>query len=102
MLDTKGIDLKDKVVVVSGSGNVATYAIEKAQEFGAKVVTCSDSNGYVYDPAGIDLAASARSSRCAAAASRSTSSDIRRPSGLPRRLDGRVRHRAAVCNAGRD
>ena len=57
MLDTKGIDLKDKVVVVSGSGNVATYAIEKAQEFGAKVVTCSDSNGYVYDPAGIDLAA---------------------------------------------
>lgn len=57
MLDTKGIDLKDKVVVVSGSGNVATYAIEKAQEFGAKVVTCSDSNGYVYDPDGIDLAA---------------------------------------------
>lgn len=57
MLDNKGIDLKDKVVVVSGSGNVATYAIEKAQEFGAKVVTCSDSNGYVYDPDGIDLAA---------------------------------------------
>ena len=57
MLDNKGIDLKDKVIVVSGSGNVATYAIEKAQEFGAKVVTCSDSNGYVYDPNGIDLAA---------------------------------------------
>ena len=57
MLDNKGIDLKDKVIVVSGSGNVATYAIEKAQEFGAKVVTCSDSNGYVYDPDGIDLAA---------------------------------------------
>ncbi|MBQ7477815.1 MAG: NADP-specific glutamate dehydrogenase [Selenomonadaceae bacterium] len=55
MLDAKGIDLKGKTVVVSGSGNVATYAIEKAQTFGAKVVTCSDSNGYVYDPDGIDL-----------------------------------------------
>ena len=57
MLDAKGIDLKGKTVVVSGAGNVATYAIEKAQEYGAKVVTCSDSNGYVYDPDGIDLAA---------------------------------------------
>lgn len=55
MLDAKGIDLKGKTVVVSGSGNVATYAMEKAQTFGAKVVTCSDSNGYVYDPDGIDL-----------------------------------------------
>jgi glutamate dehydrogenase (NADP+) len=55
MLDAKDISLKDKTVVVSGSGNVATYAIEKAQAFGAKVVTCSDSNGYVYDPNGIDL-----------------------------------------------
>ena len=55
MLDAKGISLKDKIVSVSGSGNVATYAIEKAQEFGAKVVTCSDSNGYIYDPDGIDL-----------------------------------------------
>ena len=57
MLDAKNIDLKGKTVVVSGAGNVAIYAIEKAQEFGAKVVTCSDSNGYVYDPDGIDLAA---------------------------------------------
>ncbi|MBR5914004.1 MAG: NADP-specific glutamate dehydrogenase [Selenomonadaceae bacterium] len=57
MLDDKGISLKDKVVVISGSGNVATYAIQKAQELGAKVVTCSDSNGYVYDAEGIDLAA---------------------------------------------
>ena len=57
MLDAKGISLKDKTVVVSGAGNVAIYAIEKAQSFGAKVVTCSDSNGYVYDPDGIDLAA---------------------------------------------
>jgi len=55
MLDAKGIDIKGKTVVVSGSGNVATYAIEKAQTLGAKVVTCSDSNGYVYDPDGIDL-----------------------------------------------
>ena len=45
----------DKTVVVSGSGNVAIYAIEKAQHFGAKVVACSDSNGYIYDPEGIDL-----------------------------------------------
>jgi glutamate dehydrogenase (NADP+) len=57
MLDAKNISLKDKTLVVSGSGNVATYAIEKAQSYGAKVVTCSDSNGYIYDPAGIDLAA---------------------------------------------
>ena len=55
MLNDKGISIKDKTVVVSGSGNVATYAIEKAQQFGAVVVTCSDSNGYVYDPDGIDL-----------------------------------------------
>lgn len=44
-----------KTVVVSGSGNVAIYAIEKAQHFGAKVVACSDSSGYIYDPEGIDL-----------------------------------------------
>ncbi len=56
MLDDKGIDLAGKTVVVSGSGNVALHAIEKAQDFGAKVVTCSDSNGYIYDPDGIDLA----------------------------------------------
>ncbi|MER1985352.1 MAG: NADP-specific glutamate dehydrogenase [Solibacillus sp.] len=46
----------DKTVVVSGSGNVAIYAIEKAQHFGARVVACSDSSGYIYDPEGIDLA----------------------------------------------
>jgi len=56
LLADYGMDYKDKVVVISGSGNVATYAIEKAQQFGAKVVACSDSNGYVYDPEGIDLA----------------------------------------------
>ena len=46
---------KGKTVVISGSGNVAIFATEKAQQLGAKVVTASDSNGYVYDPKGIDL-----------------------------------------------
>ncbi len=55
MLDAKNISLQDKRVVISGAGNVAIYAIQKAQEFGAKVVTCSDSNGYIYDPNGIDI-----------------------------------------------
>ncbi|MDD1402413.1 NADP-specific glutamate dehydrogenase [Ligilactobacillus salivarius] len=55
LLKDHGKDLKDKVVTVSGAGNVATYAIEKAQQLGAKVVTCSDSNGWVYDPEGIDI-----------------------------------------------
>ncbi|MFJ5764024.1 NADP-specific glutamate dehydrogenase [Lysinibacillus sp. NPDC093210] len=44
-----------KTVVVSGSGNVSTYAIEKAQAYGAKVVACSDSSGYIYDAEGLDL-----------------------------------------------
>ncbi len=52
MLAEKEQSLVGKTVVVSGSGNVAQYAIEKALEFGAKVVTCSDSSGYVYDAAG--------------------------------------------------
>jgi glutamate dehydrogenase (NADP+) len=54
MLATKKDSFKGKTVVVSGSGNVAQYAIEKATQFGAKVVTASDSDGYIYDPAGID------------------------------------------------
>ncbi len=49
--------LEGKTVAVSGAGNVAIYAIEKAQQLGAKVVTCSDSIGWVYDPEGIDVAA---------------------------------------------
>lgn len=57
MLKCNGIEIKDKVVAVSGSGNVAIYATQKAQELGAKVVTVSDSAGWVYDPDGIDLAA---------------------------------------------
>ncbi|MEJ9281643.1 MULTISPECIES: NADP-specific glutamate dehydrogenase [Ureibacillus] len=55
MLRDKKESFLDKTVVVSGSGNVAIYAIEKAQHFGAKVVACSDSNGYIYDSEGIDL-----------------------------------------------
>lgn len=54
MLETKGIDIKGKTVLVSGSGNVAQYTIEKLIELGAKPVTCSDSDGYIYDPDGID------------------------------------------------
>ena len=57
MLKLNGIELAGKTVSVSGSGNVAIYAIEKAQELGAKVVTASDSTGWVYDPDGIDVAA---------------------------------------------
>ena len=56
MLEDQGMSLAGQTVIVSGSGNVAIYAIQKAQELGAKVVTCSDSNGYIYDPNGIDLA----------------------------------------------
>ncbi len=55
MLADKGETLEGKTVLVSGSGNVAIYACEKAQKFGAKVVAMSDSNGYVYDAEGIDL-----------------------------------------------
>lgn len=55
MLKRKGIELADKRVVVSGSGNVAIYTIEKITEFGGKVIACSDSSGYIVDEAGIDL-----------------------------------------------
>ncbi len=55
MVSDAGKSLKDATVVVSGSGNVAIYAVEKAQQYGAKVVAMSDSNGYVYDKNGIKL-----------------------------------------------
>ena len=55
MLKKNGKDLSGKTVVVSGSGNVAIYATEKAQQLGAKVVALSDSNGYIYDKDGIRL-----------------------------------------------
>lgn len=56
MLKCNGHDIKDKVICISGSGNVAIYATQKAQQLGAKVVTVSDSTGWVYDPEGIDVA----------------------------------------------
>lgn len=56
MLKMRGQSLEGKTAVVSGSGNVAIYAIEKLQQYGAKVIACSDSNGFIYDPAGINLA----------------------------------------------
>ncbi len=55
MLKSRGEDFDGKRVVVSGSGNVAIYAMEKAAEFGGKVVACSDSDGVIYDEGGIDL-----------------------------------------------
>ncbi|MFD1205753.1 NADP-specific glutamate dehydrogenase [Sporosarcina contaminans] len=55
MLNEHNLSFKDSTVIVSGSGNVSTYAIEKAQQLGAKVVACSDSSGYIYDKNGIDL-----------------------------------------------
>ena len=55
MLKCNGKSLAGKTVVVSGAGNVATYAIEKAWQLGAKPVTCSDSSGWIYDPDGIDV-----------------------------------------------
>ena len=54
MLKTKGTDLKGKTCLISGSGNVAQYTAEKVLELGGKVLTMSDSDGYVYDPDGID------------------------------------------------
>jgi glutamate dehydrogenase (NADP+) len=55
MLADKGIDLKDKIILISGSGNVAIYAAEKAAQLGGKVVAMSDSSGYIYDKDGVKL-----------------------------------------------
>ena len=55
MLKSNGIDIKGKTIAVSGAGNVAIYATQKAIQMGAKVVTCSDSTGWIYDPEGIDV-----------------------------------------------
>lgn len=56
MLKCNGKDIAGKTIAVSGAGNVAIYAIEKAQQLGGKPVTCSDSNGWIYDAEGIDVA----------------------------------------------
>ena len=55
LFKSHGQSLEGKVCAVSGAGNVAIYAIQKAQQLGAKVVTCSDSTGWIYDPQGIDV-----------------------------------------------
>jgi glutamate dehydrogenase (NADP+) len=55
MMQSKGMSFEGRKVVVSGSGNVAIYAIEKAQQLGAIVVACSDSNGFIYDKEGIKV-----------------------------------------------
>ena len=55
MLKCNGHDIAGKTIAISGAGNVATYAIQKAWQMGAKPVTCSDSSGWVYDPDGIDV-----------------------------------------------
>ena len=54
MLQTRGLDIKGKTILVSGAGNVAQYTVEKCIQLGGKVVTMSDSDGYIYDPDGID------------------------------------------------
>jgi len=56
MLTSRGDSIEGKTAVVSGSGNVAIYTIEKLQSFGGKIIACSDSNGYIVDEDGIDLA----------------------------------------------
>src|SRR5699024_10831310 len=55
MLKANGQSFKGQKVIVSGSGNVAIYAIEKVHEYGGTVIACSDSNGYIYDESGIDI-----------------------------------------------
>ena len=57
MLKENGIELAGKTAIVSGAGNVAIYAIEKAYQLGAKPVTATDSTGWIYDPEGVDLEA---------------------------------------------
>ena len=56
LLKCHGTDIAGKTIAVSGAGNVAIYAIQKAQQLGGKPVTCSDSTGWIYDPEGIDVA----------------------------------------------
>ena len=56
MLKCNGKDIAGKTIAISGAGNVAIYAIQKAQQLGARPVTCSDSTGWIYDAEGIDVA----------------------------------------------
>src|SRR5699024_10267990 len=55
MMQDLGLHFAGSNIVVSGAGNVAIYAMEKAQELGARIIACSDSTGYIYDESGVDL-----------------------------------------------
>ena len=90
MLKCHDDDIAGKTIVVSGAGNVAIYAIEKCQQLGAKVVTCSDSTGWVYDPEGIDLDAFKRNQR-------SKTCSFNRVQKLPSKQRISRRTRCMVC-----
>jgi glutamate dehydrogenase (NADP+) len=102
MLPARGDSFEGKTVCISGAGNVAIYACEKAQQLGAKVVTMSDSTGYVYDKNGINLDVVKQIKRSSAAAFRVRRAVARSrvPRG-PRRVGHPLRHRAAVRHAER-
>ena len=94
-----GMSFEGKTVVISGSGNVAIYAAEKATQLGAKVVAMSDSNGYVYDAEGIDLAADQGDQGSQARPRQGVRErSVPAPSIIEgqRHLDHQVRHRAAL------
>ena len=94
----KNTSFEGKTVVISGSGNVAIYATEKATQLGAKVVALSDSNGYVYDPNGINLDVVKQIKEVEHGRSKSTCSVFRRRISrrLPWHLDHPLRHRPAL------
>ena len=88
LLKAHGQELAGKTVSVSGSGNVAQYAIQKAQQLGAKVVTCSDSTGWIYDPDGTGV-------------SRSTSPFLARPRTSSRSMTRRLSSRTASTQSSK-
>ena len=94
----KNDSFEGKTVVISGSGNVAIFATEKAQALGAKVVTASDSNGYVYDPDGIKLDRAVRHRAAVRHAERNRRRIRQGPGG--QRLQGRVRRREHAVHSG--
>ena len=104
MLADNGMSFEGQTVVVSGSGNVAIYANEKATSFGAKVIAMSDSNGYIVDKNGIDLAVvkqikEVERGRIKEYAARVPG--LRIPRRLQRHLDRQMRHRPPLRNPER-
>ena len=99
MLKCNGKELKGKTVAVSGAGNVAIYAIEKAQQLGAKPVTCSDSTGWIYDPDGDkgNQACKTHRVRCSKTERRVSRQGSRRYESVA----GQGRHRSSVRNTER-